>query len=1226
MFSLFFHTNPATHAAAPSMRPQARKWLLLADIHFKHADLDRINRTANWITQLAASLSPQLSRIVICGDLLTTRASQPTHVLSACYRFLDSLVSATPPSGAVTHKPHINILLGNHDLAYRRDTSHATSALDALRLAAPAGVELHWDVGSHVWDGRRVLTLPFREAQGELVEAVASLPDKEVEQTVAFAHLALHRAITQRYVVRPSSMTPSAGERKKGMPSVSYHGLVGPGAFARLARTFTGHFHSHQTILQSELRKAGLEGGGGKASMAQLQGSVTYVGSPLQLTWADLWDEQRGVVLLDPETLEHELVVNPHAVGYTTAEVDQVLDGSADAETLRDKHVMLLGNLTRFKYAAARDALVSLGARSIRNWSPITPRFQGTVALRGLGASMPASDAVLQRPSLEVVEPDGISGKGGESVEQQQSTNTPDLAALTPDSPQQSEQIDLQEQIARYVDALELDEQLAKSKNVLVQIGRNLLMAAASQQQKDEGQPFKGTDESEILDYRSILPPRTKTGRLAKSASASSADSIAHTALPSPSIFDAKPRSLTITNFLGVQAPLHLEFGVQIPRGLTFLVGENGSGKSTLIEAMVWCQFGKCLRNGLGANDIVNDKAKRNCSVRLEFDNGYAITRYRKHKEFGNRVLVELNGTVLPDFEAADSKTTQAGIDELLSMDYNTFLRTIVLGHESATSFLSSTPAQRRDLILSVLGLEILDQYATTTRSVLRGLNDDLDKMQSRVDGLEQTLNHVDERIRDFQSTQTDLEAELRQANKELQEVLEALEVDKPGLVVAGLATQTQLDERMSAAHQQVEILLQQKQLVDTRRAFEKVKDRNHEQKREISLHLRNLEDTISRLVAEKPSGDIEVVQPMALLANIYEKMQRLDASLDAHVQRPAPETLWPRVLRQLAKVSIYVLRLPLRMLRRLSGVDAQKEAIAKKEQKRLDYHAFMKQLEAELDETRSELSEFESLDSDTQFIEQVATDMNMSQADVQSCLDQISANDAMDTAKTISAQSDEAVRTLMELQSQRTVHDEEKARLEKVQAAITMAKEKMKTYSHILKTEVAEREKMAADRDVLAAEMETLAADRDLIDFWASALAQKSRRISSSSSSSAATSYTFRQFVLEQSLAELNAINTQILAILFEESRHSAALTTGMLRSLFLDNDPGSTASDQDGSAETAAALDSSLSVDPRLSYGKRSGGERKRIDLALFFALLYLGHSRSPHRAHYMLVSTLR
>ncbi|KAK7428380.1 hypothetical protein QQZ08_005137 [Neonectria magnoliae] len=39
-------------------------------------------------------------------------------------------------------------------------------------------------------------------------------------------------------------------------------------------------------------------------------------------------------------------------------------------------------------------------------------------------------------------------------------------------------------------------------------------------------------------------------------------------------------------------------------------------------------------------------------------------------------------------------------------------------------------------------------------------------------------------------------------------------------------------------------------------------------------------------------------------------------------------------------------------------------------------------------------------------------------------------------------------------------------------------------------------------------------------------------------------------------------------------------------------------------------------------LAYGKRSGGEHKRVDLALFFALLQLAWARSAHRAHYLLV----
>ncbi|KAH8782916.1 hypothetical protein F5883DRAFT_679732 [Diaporthe sp. PMI_573] len=226
---------------------------------------------------------------------------------------------------------------------------------------------------------------------------------------------------------------------------------------------------------------------------------------------------------------------------------------------------------------------------------------------------------------------------------------------------------------------------------------------------------------------------------------------------------------------------------------------------------------------------------------------------------------------------------------------------------------------------------------------------------------------------------------------------------------------------------------------------------------------------------------------------------------------------------------------------------------------------------------------------------------------DVRDSLQMISA----ETAEAIPIQLNEALKTLAELQHHH-------ARLRDLQVAARAKSERIATYGQIIEEEAAAQQSLEAECGVLQKKLDALAADRVPFDFWASAFAQKSRRVSSAPS--ATSSYTFREFVREQSLAELNTVTTQILTILFEQSRHATALTTGMLSSLFVGDDPASAGGDHDTSG--GAALDSSLSVDARLSYGKRSGGERKRIDLALFFALLYVGHARSPHRAHYMLV----
>lgn len=75
---------------------------------------------------------------------------------------------------------------------------------------------------------------------------MAALGPSKASKTVAFAHLAINKAITQRHVVGAGVENPRAAN------SITHRGLTGPNHSASLAQTFTGHFHSHQTITQEQ--------------------------------------------------------------------------------------------------------------------------------------------------------------------------------------------------------------------------------------------------------------------------------------------------------------------------------------------------------------------------------------------------------------------------------------------------------------------------------------------------------------------------------------------------------------------------------------------------------------------------------------------------------------------------------------------------------------------------------------------------------------------------------------------------------------------------------------------------------------------------------------------------------------------------------------------------------------------------------------------------------------
>ncbi|KAL7821152.1 hypothetical protein V8C44DRAFT_313694 [Trichoderma aethiopicum] len=1066
--------------------PSTAQWLLLSDLHFKHRDLDRVWKTAQWIVSEAER--NRVGRAIVCGDLLTSRTMQPTHVLSTCFRFIDLLSKAVP---------RVHVLLGNHDLAYRRE--YQTTALDALNIGRMAPyVSLHSRIATHEWDGRRVLLLPFREEQDELTEAVDALDPAEARDTVAFAHLAINKAITQRHIVRPD------GGKLGAAGSVTYRGLTGPDRFASLARTFTGHFHSHQTILQKPSGH----------SKSDLQGSITYLGSPLQLNWADLYDERRGVVLLNPETLEHQLLVNPHAVGYTTANVEQVLDGHVDEAAVTDKHVMLLGDLTLRRYATARDKLASLGARSVRQWDP---RGFGLLDSRPssgrLGASTPASDATIKVPEVlnkaDDTDLDGVRDISSSGLVVESPPSSPDIAA----------------EAREFVESSQLDASLRMRRDELVRVGQRIMQV--SRQLADPNHEPESLDHRDFLDGSAQVFGTSTTRELFES---------------SGQVFVAEPRRLTITNFLGVQGTITIDFQQDLSRGLTLLVGNNGSGKSTLVEAMVWCQFGRCIRSGLAVNDVVNDVIGNNCSVVLEFANGYAIARYRKHKSHGNRVIVSLHGEPQPQLELPDTHSTQRAIDELLGIKYDAYIRTVVLSHESTASFLSSTPPQRRDLIETSLGLSMLDHCAKIARALLKDIDNEASRLDLRMEGLlgkressEQQLNDLERARKGLDKKTTKLATSLAVAVQELKDLEAPTDEQGPAMVDANL------DDDIST--------------------LKKHMQKEQEKLRRLDKSYCQIRD--NQIRREKHA------QPATLLDQLHRQFRHTAADMTA-----APLGLG-KVLRASKTILVWFQWMALRAVLYMSGIS--KDGRHKPSAQERHQEAAIRSLREDVENSILRLHKLK--------------------LEVDKLLNTVFA--------------------LRDRQAERV--NKQLDQVTQAQRSLELLQRETAPYTDLIKKEQTTLASILSEHDALNTKRQQLAAQRELFAFWSSNLTKRNRRLSSSKRSTADAAVNFREHVLVKSLSELNALLAQVLMILYDDTRHARDMATGMLRSLF-DSDTVDTITET--SPPSGYILNQTLSVSSSLSYAKRSGGERKRVDLALFFALLQLSLARSAHRSHYLLV----
>ena len=1179
---------------------------MCSDIHFHAADLERICRTGDWIASLPSTYN--ISRAVICGDLLRERSSQQTSVLSACYRFLNALGRAVP---------HVNILLGNHDLAYRRD--YRTTALEAMandRLAPFA--TLHDRLGGHEWDGRRVFVMPYREDQGEIVDAVRALDPRAAAETVGFGHLAVNRAVTQMHVVDPATGESRADRR--------YPGFTGVAAFAPLARTFTGHFHNHQTILQPPRRQ------GQEASAdGDLRGSLTYIGAPHQLTWADLYDEMKGVILLDPATLETEFVVNPEAVSYVTVDAQELLADRVPEEQVQGKYVMVIGRLSTYQYMDARDRLIKLGAKSVRERRPFEREWKSTAP--ELGQSVLPTDREKQPRR-------GTGEQAAEAMETipPTSPDVADLAATTPPSPRAEQPgrkpINLGEMVRDYVASTELETELEDKQETLAVVGERLVQIGNLVRDKSNY-------EANYKDLLDLSTPFTVTP----------VHDTPHAATMQ-NIFEAEPRTLEITNFLGVQDTVRIDFQRDFQPGMNFIVGENGAGKSSIIEAITWCQFGQCIREGLGANDVVNDIVGRDCHVRLAFANGYAISRYRKHRRFQNRVVVERDGAAQPQFEGAHARDAQASLDALLGVGYDTFARTILLGGESTRSFLSASDKQRRQLIESALGLEILDACADACRAMLAQASEARRARESDRDKAAHTIAALRARVRD----------QTRPTLRRLRQGAQAL-----------------LEELQRAEQKRARYLREKRGQADELRAA-----------LDAEMRLPDLEPELARLQAEAAKVDAEVrrlrnlsdlAQVRLFIARQGAAMQELIAATSSHLDQLTAEherllednaTLeelrYPLVEEDTGEKEIGGTRgLVLRVtsaLRKLwtSFLDL---VTSRGEIKQLwrDHIRRISALGDSVAQTHGKVAEIAAKASS--FIRDAARESSMAEHDVHHALRTLTVREAQGVQARLLGAIDEQQSLARRRDKQQQAHEKRQqnlqrrhldlekhekevdtqqraweAALERLELKVGGNEREIATCQEHVESDARALAELGSQAARLRREAQAVAADQAVFEFWQTSFAR--RRL-------AATRPTFRRHVSHRHRGELNKLLGSILKVMYRDTHYAQRLRSGTIGALFREVDEedeegengeggsgkGSSAVDEEEDNEVddasgnetkrpdkTSVLDPSLSINAALEYAKKSGGERKRVDLALFFALFALGESRSAHVARYLLV----
>ena len=252
------------------------------------------------------------------------------------------------------------------------------------------------------------------------------------------------------------------------------------------------------------------------------------------------------------------------------------------------------------------------------------------------------------------------------------------------------------------------------------------------------------------------------------------------------------PVELELHNFLAYRDP-----PVLILKGIhvACLAGENGAGKSSVLDAITWSLWGKARSNS--PDDLIH-QGQTEMRVALTFmqgDERFRVIRQRKAGKRGSSLLeMQVWDRSVESWRGLSEATirdTQSKIDELLRLDYETFVNSAFLLQGRADEFTTKTPAQRKQVLANILGLDAWELYEGRVRERINTSRAAIERLEGRLAEIDRELGqreHYEEELKNAEAKARESSERLEASEKEWS----SLEETRAELV--GL--QRQIDDR----------------------------------------------------------------------------------------------------------------------------------------------------------------------------------------------------------------------------------------------------------------------------------------------------------------------------------------------------------------------------------------------------------------------------------------------
>jgi exonuclease SbcC len=221
------------------------------------------------------------------------------------------------------------------------------------------------------------------------------------------------------------------------------------------------------------------------------------------------------------------------------------------------------------------------------------------------------------------------------------------------------------------------------------------------------------------------------------------------------------PVSLYLRNFLSYgESAGPLDFsGFR----LACLSGPNGHGKSALLDAMTWALWGQARKASgagkpddalirIGAGEMLVEFVFDLSGERYRVSRGYELRRSGRGRTDLRFDVSDASSGVYRPLTCKTASETQKRIEQILGMDYTTFINSSFLLQGRADEFTRKKPSERKEILAEVLGLRRYEELRELARQRARNFEKESIQALGRMEAIRRDLEAKPDTVRRFEA------------------------------------------------------------------------------------------------------------------------------------------------------------------------------------------------------------------------------------------------------------------------------------------------------------------------------------------------------------------------------------------------------------------------------------------------------------------------------------------